>query len=60
MPRLPRDDIKIIVSPRYAQNIRNTCRASIVEAIRNEAGNSSDEIVTICANPTQDILVIST
>ncbi|KAH7981867.1 hypothetical protein HPB52_001356 [Rhipicephalus sanguineus] len=60
MPRLPRNDIKVIVRPRDGLNIRNTCRASLDEAIRHEAGVSSDEIVTICPNPMQNILVIST
>ncbi|KAL1472087.1 hypothetical protein MTO96_039543 [Rhipicephalus appendiculatus] len=60
MPRLPTDEIKIIVRPRDGLNIRNTCRASLDEAIRHEAGVSSDEIVTICPNPIQNILVIST
>lgn len=60
MPRLPRDDIKIIVRPRDGLNIRNTCSASLDEAIRNEAGVSSDEIITICPNHTQNILVVST
>ncbi|KAL1420533.1 hypothetical protein MTO96_000509 [Rhipicephalus appendiculatus] len=60
MPRLPTDDIKIIVRPRDELNIRNTCRASLDEAIRHEAGVSSDEIVTIYPNPIQNILVIST
>ncbi|KAH7969303.1 hypothetical protein HPB52_016592 [Rhipicephalus sanguineus] len=34
--------------------------ASLDEAIRHEAEVSSDEIVTICPNPVQNILVIST
>ncbi|KAL1420627.1 hypothetical protein MTO96_004506 [Rhipicephalus appendiculatus] len=60
MPRLRTDDIKIIVRPRDGLNIRNTCRASLDEAIRHEAGVSSNEIITICPNPIQNILVIST
>ncbi|KAH7951568.1 hypothetical protein HPB52_010361 [Rhipicephalus sanguineus] len=60
MPRLPRNDIKVVVRPRDGLNIRNTCRASLDEAIRHEAGVSSDEIVTICPKPMQNILVIST
>ncbi|KAH8026058.1 hypothetical protein HPB51_015407 [Rhipicephalus microplus] len=60
MPRLPADDIKIIVRPRDGRRIRHTCRASLDEAIRQEAGVSNDEIFTICPDPTQNILVIST
>ncbi|KAH8038464.1 hypothetical protein HPB51_001637 [Rhipicephalus microplus] len=39
MPRLPADDIKIIVRPRDGLSIRHTCRASLDEAIRQEAGD---------------------
>lgn len=60
MPRLPRDDIKVIVRPRDGLNIRSTCGASLDEAIRNGAGVGGDEMITICPNPTQNILVIST
>ncbi|KAL1416083.1 hypothetical protein MTO96_028253 [Rhipicephalus appendiculatus] len=60
MPRLPRDDIKIIVRPRDGLNIRSTCGVSLDEAIRNGAGLGDDEMITICPNPTQNILVIST
>ncbi|KAH8042816.1 hypothetical protein HPB51_025868 [Rhipicephalus microplus] len=60
MPRLPRDDIKVIVRPRDGLNIRSTCGASLHEAIRNGAGLGDDEIITICPNPTQNILLIST
>ncbi|KAH7951767.1 hypothetical protein HPB52_012750 [Rhipicephalus sanguineus] len=54
MPRLPRNDIKVIVRPRDGLNIRNTCRASLDEAIRHEAGMRSDEIVTICHTGRED------
>ncbi|KAH7933156.1 hypothetical protein HPB49_009449 [Dermacentor silvarum] len=60
MPRLPRDDIKIIVRPKDGLNIRNTCGMSLDEAIRKEAVVGDDEEITICPNPTQNILVIST
>ncbi|KAH8018876.1 hypothetical protein HPB51_013556 [Rhipicephalus microplus] len=60
MPRQSADDIKIIVRPRDGLSIRHTCRASLDEAIRQEAGLSNDEIFTICPNPTQNILVIIT
>ncbi|KAL1424129.1 hypothetical protein MTO96_003627 [Rhipicephalus appendiculatus] len=60
MPRLPRDDIKIIFRPRDGLNIRSTCGVSLDEAIRNGAGLGDDEMITICPNPTQNILVIST
>ncbi|KAH7966905.1 hypothetical protein HPB49_020393 [Dermacentor silvarum] len=60
MPRLPRDDIKIIVRPKDGLNIRNTCGMSLDEAIRKEAVVGDDEKITICPNPTQSILVIST
>ncbi|KAH7985519.1 hypothetical protein HPB51_026812 [Rhipicephalus microplus] len=60
MPRLPRDDIKVIFRPRDGLNIRSTCGASLDEAIRNGAGVSDDEMITIYPNPTQNILVIST
>lgn len=60
MPRLPRDDIKVIVRPRDGLNIRSTCGASLDEAIRNGAGVGDDEMITIDPNPTQNILVIST
>ncbi|KAH7981365.1 hypothetical protein HPB49_023374 [Dermacentor silvarum] len=60
MPRLPRDDIKIIVRPKDGLNIRNTCGMSLDEAIRKEAVVGDDEMITICPNPTQNILVIST
>ncbi|KAH8019113.1 hypothetical protein HPB51_016751 [Rhipicephalus microplus] len=60
MPRLPADDIKIIVRSRDGLCIKHTCRASLDEAIPQEAGVSNDQIFTICPNPTQNILVIST
>ncbi|KAH8022433.1 hypothetical protein HPB51_024532 [Rhipicephalus microplus] len=60
MPRLPADDIKIIVRPRDGLSIRHTCRTSLTEAIRQEVGVSNDGIFTICPNLTQNILVIST
>ncbi|KAH7963760.1 hypothetical protein HPB52_022724 [Rhipicephalus sanguineus] len=60
MPRLPSDDLKIIVRPRDGLNIRSTCGVSLDEAIRHEAGVSDDEMITICPNPTQNILVVST
>ncbi|KAL1415366.1 hypothetical protein MTO96_029476 [Rhipicephalus appendiculatus] len=60
MPRLPRDDIKIIVRSRDGLNIRSTCGVSLDKAIRNGAGLGDDEMITICPNPTQNILVIST
>ncbi|KAH7978642.1 hypothetical protein HPB49_006258 [Dermacentor silvarum] len=60
MPRLPRDDFKIIVRPKDGLNIRNTCGLSLDEAIRKEAVVGDDEMITICPNPTQNILVIST
>ncbi|KAH7978979.1 hypothetical protein HPB49_007611 [Dermacentor silvarum] len=60
MPRLPRDDIKIIVRPKDGLNIRNTCGTSLGEAIRKEAVVGDDEMSTICPNPTQKILMIST
>ncbi|KAH7943921.1 hypothetical protein HPB52_013129 [Rhipicephalus sanguineus] len=60
MPRLPSNDLKIIVRPRDGLNIRSTCGVSLDEAIRHEAGVSDDEMITICPNPTQNILVVST
>ncbi|KAH7946166.1 hypothetical protein HPB49_020832 [Dermacentor silvarum] len=60
MPRLPRDVIKAIVRPKDVLNIRNTCGMSLDEAIRKEAVVGDGEIITICPNPTQNILVIST
>ncbi|KAH8024447.1 hypothetical protein HPB51_023556 [Rhipicephalus microplus] len=60
MPRLPRDDIKVIVRPRDRLNIRCTCGASLDEAIRNGAGVGDDEMITIYPDPTQNILAIST
>ncbi|KAH8023842.1 hypothetical protein HPB51_018657 [Rhipicephalus microplus] len=57
MLKLPADDIKIIVRPRDGLSIRHTCRASLDEAIRQEAGVINDKIFTICPNPTQYILV---
>ncbi|KAH7943374.1 hypothetical protein HPB52_007601 [Rhipicephalus sanguineus] len=60
MSRLPSDDLKIIVRPRDGLNIRSTCGVSLDEAIRREAGVSDDEMITICPNPTQNILVVST
>ncbi|KAH8027422.1 hypothetical protein HPB51_005404 [Rhipicephalus microplus] len=59
IPRLPRDDIKVIVGPRNGLNIRSTCGVSVDEAIRNGAGVGDDEMITICSNPTQNVLVIS-
>ncbi|KAH8018881.1 hypothetical protein HPB51_013561 [Rhipicephalus microplus] len=43
MPRLPADDIKIIVRPRDGLSIRHACRASLDEAIRLEAGAGCEE-----------------
>ncbi|KAH8026639.1 hypothetical protein HPB51_023149 [Rhipicephalus microplus] len=60
MPRLPRDDIKVIVRPRDGLNVRSTCGASLDEAIRNGAGVGDDEMITICPDPMQNILVIRT
>ncbi|KAH8009397.1 hypothetical protein HPB51_016103 [Rhipicephalus microplus] len=60
MPRLPRDDIKVIVRPRNGLNVRSTCGMSLDEAIRNGAGVGDDEMITICPNPTQNIVVVST
>ncbi|KAH6941351.1 hypothetical protein HPB50_016734 [Hyalomma asiaticum] len=60
MPRLPRDDIKIVVRPKDGLDIRKTCGTSLDEAIRQEAGVADEEVITICPNPTQNILVIST
>ncbi|KAH8009186.1 hypothetical protein HPB51_012684 [Rhipicephalus microplus] len=60
MPRLPRGDIKVIVRPRNGLNIRSTCGASLDEVIRNGAEVGDDEMITICPNPTQNILMIST
>ncbi|KAH7952319.1 hypothetical protein HPB52_021459 [Rhipicephalus sanguineus] len=60
MPRLPRDDIMIIIRLADGLNIANPCRASLDEAIRHERGVSSTEIVTICPNPMQNVLLIST
>ncbi|KAH7941456.1 hypothetical protein HPB49_013840 [Dermacentor silvarum] len=60
LSRLPRDDIKIILQPKDGLNIRNTCGMSLNEAIRKEAVVGDDELITICPNPTQNILVIST
>ncbi|KAH7984711.1 hypothetical protein HPB52_023576 [Rhipicephalus sanguineus] len=60
MPRLPTDDLKIIVRPRDGLNIRSTCGVSLDEAIRRAAGVSDDEMITICPNPTQNILAVST
>ncbi|KAH7985308.1 hypothetical protein HPB51_026844 [Rhipicephalus microplus] len=60
MPRLPRDDIKVIIRPRDGLNTRSTCGASLDKAIRNRAGVGDDEMITICLNPMQNILVIST
>ncbi|KAH8024642.1 hypothetical protein HPB51_000082 [Rhipicephalus microplus] len=60
MPRPPRDDIKVIVRPRDGLNIRSTCGASLDKAIRNGAGVGDDEMITICPNHTQNIVVIST
>ncbi|KAH7978291.1 hypothetical protein HPB49_005116 [Dermacentor silvarum] len=54
MPRLPRVRLK------DGLNIRNTCGMSLNEAIRKEAVVGDDEMITICPNPTQNILVIST
>ncbi|KAH6945485.1 hypothetical protein HPB50_008724 [Hyalomma asiaticum] len=60
MPRLPRDHIKIVVRPKDGLDIRKTCGTSVDEAIRQEAGVVDEEVTTICPNPTQNILVIST
>ncbi|KAH8025162.1 hypothetical protein HPB51_004004 [Rhipicephalus microplus] len=66
MPRLPRDNIKVpgqsgqSVRPRDGLNIRSTCGVSSDEAIRNGARVGDDEMITICPNSTQNILVIST
>ncbi|KAH8026466.1 hypothetical protein HPB51_020578 [Rhipicephalus microplus] len=60
VPRLPRDDIKVIVRPRDGLNTRSTCGASLDEAIRNKAGVGGEEMITICPNRTQNISVIST
>ncbi|KAH7966559.1 hypothetical protein HPB49_017684 [Dermacentor silvarum] len=60
MPRLPRDDINIIVLPKDGLNIRNTCGTSLGEVIRKEAVAGDDKMCTICPNPMQNILVIST
>ncbi|KAH6936336.1 hypothetical protein HPB50_016197 [Hyalomma asiaticum] len=59
-PRLPRDDIKIVVRPKDGLDIRKTCGTSLDEAIGQEAGVADEEVITICPNPTQNILVIST
>ncbi|KAH8026663.1 hypothetical protein HPB51_023681 [Rhipicephalus microplus] len=54
------NDIKVIVRPRDGLNVRSTCGASLDEAIRNGTGVGDDEMITICPNPTQNILVTST
>ncbi|KAH8009793.1 hypothetical protein HPB51_019352 [Rhipicephalus microplus] len=60
MPRLPRDDIRVNVRPRDGLDIRNTCDVNLDKAIRNRAGVGDDEMISVCPNPTQYILVIST
>ncbi|KAH6927378.1 hypothetical protein HPB50_002456 [Hyalomma asiaticum] len=59
MPRLPKDDIKVIIRPRSGLNLRATCGASLEEAIRRAANIGKDELVTICPNYTQNIVVVS-
>ncbi|KAH6921729.1 hypothetical protein HPB50_004371 [Hyalomma asiaticum] len=46
--------------PKGGLDIRKTCGTSLDEAIRQEAGVADEEVITICPNPTQNILVIST
>ncbi|KAH7953333.1 hypothetical protein HPB49_007217 [Dermacentor silvarum] len=55
-----KDDIKTILRPKDGLNIRNTCGMSLDEAIRKEGVVGDDEMITICPNPTQNILVINT
>ncbi|KAH6948089.1 hypothetical protein HPB50_022814 [Hyalomma asiaticum] len=57
MPRLPKE---VIIRPRSVLNLRATCgRASLQEAIRRAANIGKDELVTICPNYTQNIVVVS-
>ncbi|KAL1477062.1 hypothetical protein MTO96_036059 [Rhipicephalus appendiculatus] len=60
MPKLPEDDVRVIIRPRDGLNIRATCSASLDEAIYEAAGLTRDDQLTICPNLTQNIVVVST
>ncbi|KAH6928813.1 hypothetical protein HPB50_020110 [Hyalomma asiaticum] len=59
MPKLPEDDVNVIIRPRSGLNPRAICGASLEEAIRRAANIGKDELVTICPNYTQNIVVVS-
>lgn len=59
---LPRHEIKIIIRPRGGLNVAKTEATRLMSAIFAAAGVTMHEsrLDTICTNPTQNIIVIST
>lgn len=61
-PRLPRDDIKIVLRPRDGLDVSKHSDAQLRDAISNAAAlqPSDVEMDIVRTNPTQNILIIST
>lgn len=62
MPALPREEAKIIMRPRGGLNIARTEATTIMKAVVAAAqiNNKEARQDTVCLNPSQNILVIST
>lgn len=62
MPALPRGEAKIIIRPRGGLNIARTQATTIMKAVVAAAQISNEEARqdTVCLNPAQNIIVIST